>query len=270
MSAQANKPTESKRTAREKAAEARAAQEAADRRRDRTVRIIGAVVVLAVVVGVVLIGVLGNRKNSPTTNANAALPTGVKSPSYGVPFGTATSTAPRLDIWEDFQCPICKELEVTNGATVESLAQQGKVQLYWHPATFIEQKFPNSNQSSTRAAYAWGCAIDAGKTQEYHNGIFAMQSATEGAGYTDTQLLNLAQQVGITGNAFTTFQQCYQSAKYLQWTVNSENEFNAKAIPGTPDAFLNGKEITNTVLFDPKALAAAIAAAGPAPASAGN
>ena len=267
MNSQSKKPVDSKRTAREKAAEARAAAQAAERRRDRTVRLVGAVVVVVVVAAIVLVGVLGHKSTpqAGASNPNAALPTGVSKVDYGVPYGTAPKTAPRLDIWEDFQCPICKELEVANGATIESLAQQGKVQLYWHPATFIEQRFPNSNRSSTRAAYAWGCAVDAGKTLDYHNGIFAMQSATEGAGYTDAQLLGLATQVGITGNAYTTFQQCFSSAKYLQWTINSENSFTAQGIGGTPTGILNGKTIPNSVLFDPKALTAAISAAGPAP-----
>jgi protein-disulfide isomerase len=265
MSPQPNKPGDSKRTAREKAAQARAAAQAADRRRDRAIRLIGAVVVLAVVAAIVLVGVLGHKKTNVATNHNAALPLNVNNVDYGVKYGTAPATAPRLDIWEDFQCPICKDLEVANGAGIKALADQGKVQLYSHPANFIEARFPNSNSSSTRAAYAWGCAIDAGKTAEYHSGIFAMQSATEGAGYTDQQFLTLAQQVGITGNAYTTFQKCFSSAKYRQWVFNSENEFTNKAIPGTPAGYLNGVEIGNGVLASPVKLAAAVAAAGPAP-----
>jgi len=264
MSPQPKKPVDSKRTAREKAAEARAGALAAERRRDRTVRLVGAVVVLAVV-GVIVAMVILGQKKAPAVNANAALPKGVNSVDYGVKYGTAPATAPRLDLWEDFQCPICKDFETANGASLKALADAGKVQLYWHPANFIEAKFPNSNLSSTRAAYAWGCAIDSGKVTEYHSGIFAMQNKTEGGGYTDTQFLNLAQQVGIAGNDFSTFQTCFTGAKYQQWVINSENEFQQRAVPGTPTGYLNGVEIQSATLFSPSALAAAIAAAGPAP-----
>ena len=49
---------ESAKSTREKAAEARAAAQAAERRRERMIRIVGGLVVLAVVVGILAIGVI--------------------------------------------------------------------------------------------------------------------------------------------------------------------------------------------------------------------
>ena len=64
-------------------------------------------------------------------------------------------------------------VEKANGAGIEALANQGKIRLIWRPTTFLDGNL--KNDSSSRAAAAWGCAIDAGKAAEYHNTIYANQ-----------------------------------------------------------------------------------------------
>lgn len=44
---------------------------------------------------------------------------------------------------------------------------------------------------------ALGCAVDAGKTAEYHSGVFAMQPSKEGDGFTDQQLLDLGKKLAL-------------------------------------------------------------------------
>ncbi len=113
--------------------------------------------------------------------------------------------------------PGCAQLEATMGDQIEQLAEAGKVNLVWRPATFLDPHFasvsPNPN-SSQRAAAAWGCAIDAGKSAEYHKTVFANQPATEGDGWTDEQLLEFGKQAGLTGEAYTTFETCFNDKTY--------------------------------------------------------
>ena len=258
-------PRESKRTTKEKAAEARAAAEAEQRRRDRRVRIIGGVAI-AVVVGLIVgIGVYGSRKDAPASTApgeivaDAALPTGVfgadNTNAWGVPYNSAAGK-PTLAIWEDFQCPACGSLEKEAGASIEKLATDGKVNLVWRPTTFLDPNFPTSPNpnSSQRAAQAWGCAVTAGKAGEYHNIVFANQPQTEGTGWSNDQLLDFGKQAGITGAAFDTFTTCVNDATYSQWVKNSYRTFLDKAVPGTPAAFLNGTEVPTKTLLDTAAL----------------
>jgi protein-disulfide isomerase len=258
-------PKESKKTTREKAQAAREAAEAEQRRRDRRIRIVGGVAILAAVLLIVGLGYWGSRKSdssaSGTIVTDAKIPTGVLGASdtnaWGVPYKT-TANKPVLAIWEDFQCPVCGNFEKTMGSTVTKLADEGKVTLIRRPTTFLDEgqaetQGPNPN-SSARAAAAWGCAIDAGKSEPYHNIVFANQPATEGDGWSDAQLMAFGSQVGITGDAFTAFQKCYTDKVYPQWVTNSYQTFINDAIPGTPTAFLNGTEVPSATLNDAAAL----------------
>jgi Thioredoxin len=250
---------------RDRAAAANSAAMSSERRREQLIRIIGAVVVVLVVVGIVVVAVVVKKGGSssdaagatPSASANpsAPLPTGVlpagDTYAFGVPYGTGTSSVPTLEIWEDFQCPSCDAVEKANGTGITSLAESGKVRLIWRPTTFLDTNL--KNDSSERATAAWGCAIDAGKAKEYHSTVFANQPK-EGVGYTDANLLQFAQDSGITGAALDTFKKCYSDRTYLSWAANSAQVFYDSNIPGTPLAKLNGTEVAAKDLVDQAAL----------------
>ena len=252
------KDRESKST-REKAAAARAEQMAAEQRRERTVRIIGAIAVVAVVAIIIGLAVIVPRLSSddsggdlPGPDPAAPVPTGVYGSdseyAYGVPFGTAAETAPVLQLWEDFQCPACGALEAVNGAGIESLAEAGDMQLIWRPTAFLDNNLGNT--SSAEAINAWGCAIDAGKTAEYHNELFANQPETEGDGWTTEQFVAIAENVGITGVPLEQFNDCLTSGRYLPWAANSTKVFYDSNIQGTPTGILNGTVVESANLAD--------------------
>ena len=270
---------------REKAAAAREEQQAKEKRRERTVRIVGAIGVIVVVVVIIGLAVVVPRMSGssdgggatplPSPNPSAAVPTGVFDATgevpWGVPVGTAPATAPLLAIWEDFQCPACGALEETNGAAIQGLAQDGKVRLVWRPTTFLDNNL--GNQASAFAVSAWGCAIDAGKTTEYHDTLYSNQPTTEGEGWTQEQLIQFGEQAGISGAPLDTFRQCVNDNTYLGWAVNSTQAFFDANVQGTPYGTLNGQPIETKVLADPAALEKAIAdaAAGvPAPSPSGS
>ena len=257
---------ESGKERRDKAAAARAAQVAAEKRRERTIRIIGAIAVVVVVVGIIGIAVFASRGGSGgEADPAAAIPTGViagdQEYAYGFPVNDATGV-PTLELWEDFQCPACAQLEAANGAGIRQLATDGKIRLIYRPATFLDRNL--KNDASARATAAYGCAINAGKGVEFHDTLFANQPTSEGTGWTDEQLLGFGQTSGITGDAYNTFATCYNDRTYLGWANNSQQIFETSQIPGTPAGFLNGLEISSDVLADQAKLEAAIAEAQPA------
>ena len=264
-----NAPKDSKRTTKDKAAAARAAAEAEQRRRDRRVRILGGVGILVAIALIIGGALYGSKQNSAAvsggTVADAKVPAGVNANTdknaWGVPYNTV-SGKPTLAIWEDFQCPSCGQFERSFGAQVTKLADDGKVNLIWRPTTFLDARFaatsPNPN-SSHRAAMAWGCAIDAGKTKQFHTTVFANQPANEGDGYTDAQLTQFAQTAGITGDALTKFTACYTAKTYDPWVTNSYQAFQDSGVPGTPTAYLNGTEVPSATLQDMAALEKLIA-----------
>jgi hypothetical protein len=249
------------------AAAARNAAVGGDKKRERVMRLVGAAVVVVVVVAIIAIAVVAKNSSktpvvTPTVDPNAAIPTSVLDGSskyaFGVPYGTGTSKVPVLQIWEDFQCPSCEAVETANGAGIEALATAGKVQLIYRPTTFLDKNL--RNDSSARATAAWGCAIDAGKTQQYHNAIFSNPPATEGVGFTNDTLLSFAGDAGIEGAALDKFKTCFDAQTYLSWSANSTDAFYKSGAQGTPYALLNGKPVDNAVLADKAKLDALVAA----------
>lgn len=282
MAAEKNNPAsgQSGRTPKELAAQARAESEAAERRRERTIRIVGGLVVLLVVGGLISLGFIAGRDNGtatpstppPTPNADAAMPDGVSADTYGVPYGTGWTSAdeaklPTLEIWEDFQCPACAQVEAIAGEGIKALADAGAVKLLFRPATFLDLGLAADNQangnpnSSARATSAWGCAVDAGKTGEYHSGIFDIQPTEEGVGFSDQQLLDLGAAVGLKDAELATFTTCVQDGTYLSWSANSNQAFSDAGVGGTPTAYLNGVELNSADLADIEGLTQKIAAA---------
>jgi len=253
---------------RSSAAAARNAAVGGDKKRERVMRIVGAAVVLVVVAAIIVIAVVAKNSSktpvvTPTADPNAAIPTSVfagnSKYAFGVPFGTGIAKVPVLELWEDFQCPSCEAVETANGAGIEALASTGKVKLIWRPTTFLDKNL--NNDSSARATAAWGCAIDAGKAQQYHNAIYANPPATEGIGFTNDTLMGFAGDAGIEGAALDKFKTCFDAQKYLSWSANSTEAFYKSGAKGTPYGVLNGKPLDNAVLADKARLDAAVAAA---------
>ncbi|MGV1004656.1 MAG: DsbA family protein [Candidatus Nanopelagicales bacterium] len=254
------------------AAAAKAEAEAAERRRERKIRVVGVAAVLAVVAGLLVAGILAGRGDeTPTVVAAspdpaAASPAGVQASTFGYPVGSGwkaknATKLPKLEVWEDFQCPGCGQLEAAAGSNLVNLADEGKVRLLLRPTFFLDNNLPQSNRSSQRATAAWGCAIDAGKGVDYHSALFAAQPATEGEGFTDQKLLDLGQSVGLAGVELETFSNCVGADTYAAWAANSTQEFVAAGLNSTPTVLINGEKIAAGVVVDPEKLSQALAAA---------
>lgn len=243
---------------REKAAAARAAQEAADKRRERTIKIVGAIAVLAVVAGIIGAALVarGNKGGDTPVPSDAALPTGAAAPTYGVTVGTG---GPTLELFEDFQCPACGSFEAKSGATITDLVNSGKVKVQYQMMNFIDQNV--GNDASLRATAAFGCAVDAGKAQEYHSTVYKNQPANEGEGFTNEQLIQFGADSGITGADFTTFSECVNSQKYAGWSQLLQKYAEEQGVQSTPTVFLNGQPLDAATFADPAALRKAVEAA---------
>lgn len=218
--------------------------------------------VVGLVVGVGTVVVLASRGSdaaSTTVDASAPAPRDVDPGSFAVPVlpGLAkTKNVPKLEVWQDFQCIVCGSTETSTGVHLVDLARSGTVKLWWRPITLLDQR--HSGESSLRATAAWGCAIDAGKSVEYHQAVFAAQPATEGVGFSTNRLLRLGQRSGITGADLATFRGCVRSGRYQAWAANSNAEFARAKVGGAPAAYLDGKLLANGVLADQVALDAAV------------
>jgi protein-disulfide isomerase len=229
--------------------------------------VIGAVVAVLVVVAVVVAVALGARGSGSATPAASssgasasALPVGATGPGGGIVVnpGKAKQGAPTLDLYEDFQCPICGQLEKLFGAQIRSLAAAGDIKLVTHTMSFLDDNL--KNDSSLRAASAAACAADAGRFGPYHDAVYAGQPAKEGQGYTDAQLEGFAKTAGITGSAFSTWQQCVKSGQHTAYVKAVQTQSEKDGVFGTPTLKLNGKALDLQKLT-PEYLAAQVKAA---------
>ncbi|MEI6406173.1 MAG: thioredoxin domain-containing protein [Actinomycetes bacterium] len=220
-------------------------------------------VIFVVAVGVIFSIISNNQKNHVTTPSQVS-----KAEDYGIVFNAKAT--PRLDIWEDFQCPICNAFEATNNAYVNEIVKGGKTKVVFHPVSFIGTNGgqPLSSDESAHAAAVAACAADAGKFVEMHKALYMDQATTENSGkWTDGHLVLLAANVGISTPAFA---QCVSSGKYLGWTQAITATMAKHKVTGTPTIFLNGKVLnyqTKTAknyvnIFDAAAFKKALKAGG--------
>lgn len=222
--------------------------------------IIGAVVAVLVIVAVVVAIVLGSPDKAGVA-ASSAQPANVVGGAGGGILAnpaTAKSNAPTLDLYEDFQCPSCGDLEKRMGTDISSLAKAGEVKLVLHTLSFLDNNL--KNDSSSRSANAAACAADAGKILEYHSAVFKGQPAQEGAGYTDAQLTEFAMTAGITGDALTKWQKCTSSGQHAQYVTDVQTAAEKAGVFSTPTVKLNGTDITKS-LSSPSDLIAQVKAA---------
>ena len=189
--------------------------------------------VIAVVVGVVLI-MLVPTLLSKQTNTSAKVPASVSADrGYGIVFNENLKSVPVIDIYEDFQCPICAQFEKLQGDYIESLITAKKATVVYHTLSFL-------GPESVNAANAAACSADQGKFLQYHRALYANQPQ-ENTGVWSTDVLGvLGQAAGIMSKKFTS---CVNDMAYQGW-VNNIAAAGAKAnVNSTPTVFINGKEI---------------------------
>jgi protein-disulfide isomerase len=201
-------------------------------------------VTLVVAVGVIF-SLVGNKSSD-----SASLPSQVSSTDgFGVVFNSELTGVPVVDIWEDFQCPVCAQFEARNGAYIDSIIKEKKAKVIYHPLSFI-------GPESIRAANAVACAGDENKYLNYHMFLYTNQPAENSGKWTNAYLIAGGVAAGISS---AEFEACINDSKYGTWVNNIAADGAKKNINSTPTVFVNGKEIDRkTQYFDTAAFAAAI------------
>lgn len=181
-----------------------------------------------------------------TSSGDMAVPKGLDAKPSGVVTGEAGG--PELIIFEDFQCPACKDFEDMLGEDINQRVDDGEVQVTYFPMTFLDGNIPGENsERATSAAY---CALDQGRYREYHDIVFENQPQ-EGQGFEDAQLKDFGEQAGIEGDALSTFETCVDEGTYREYARASNARAGEIGVNGTPTVYLNGQrmELSNEEEF---------------------
>ena len=196
--------------------------------------------VIAVVVGVVLI-MLVPTLLSKQPNTSAKIPESVSAErGYGIVFNDELKGVPLIEIYEDFQCPVCAQFEKLQGDYIESLISAKKATVVYHTLSFL-------GPESINAANAAACSADEGKFLGYHRALYANQPAENTGVWSNDVLGILGQAAGITSKSFTS---CVNNMNYKGWVSNAAAAGAKANVNSTPTVFVNGKEIDRNKAYN--------------------
>jgi len=216
------------------------AMQAEQRRKERRIRLIAAVAVLVAFVGVVVL-VQSQRGRIDQT---APRPAGVTEAAGGIALGAPVGSGkPLVELYEDFSCPHCRDLEATIGPTLHELIDAKSATVMYRPIAIL-------GDDSVRAGAASGCAQTGGQFLAYHDTLYANQPAEGSGGFSVDRLIEFGGQVGLTDARFT---QCVTDQTYRRWVQDATVAASQRGVHGTPTVFVNGAELA-LVPGDPNAV----------------
>jgi protein-disulfide isomerase len=230
-------------TAREKAAQMRAeAERAQARRRTAVVSSVVVVVIIAIAAAVGIIRSAQHDQAVAAASAPSGTPAhllsdgGIAGVSGTVPAGKTPVT---VEMWEDFQCPACRQFEADNSAQLQRWAKQGIVKLVYKPVAFLDRASTTNYSSRSLNTAAAVVDSDPGAFQALHDLLYANQPEEGSAGLTEAQLLDLAVQAGAPREAVAAAQ---SSNRFGGWVIQRTELFSQK-YTSTPTVLVDGKEL---------------------------
>jgi protein-disulfide isomerase len=207
--------------------------QAAQRRSEqRQHNLIVAGVALAVVAAVVGVGI-AVQSNRDTTGP-VVIPSGAVD-SYTIVRGDANAPV-TMDLYEDFQCPVCKAYEGFLGDTYTKNVDAGTLRIVYHPMAFLDEY-------SSRALETAACVLDQDGPAAYrrlHDLLYQNQPSEQGPWPSDAELASLAAKAGADQSAVEA---CQSADTYEGWVKAAEDAASKAHVTGTPTMFINGESV---------------------------
>lgn len=221
----------------EKTRSALAAQIRADQaRKDRIRNIIAGIAVLAVVSGLIAAAVIF----SPDPKSSKVTVNKIKAPVAATATGLrlGKESAPhQVIVYEDFQCPYCREFENASRSFFHEAAEAGKLSVEYRPLNL-----PGLDPYSIDALNTWWAVVKHGTPQQalqMHDILFEKQpyeTATDKP--TAADMRGWAKSVGVDSAALAAMKNPDKSL------VEAANKTAEQAgVQGTPTVLLNGAKL---------------------------
>ena len=178
--------------------------------------------------------------------AASEVPSG-HTPAGGVLVGSDGARR-RLVVFEDPQCPYCREFEEASGDLLRREVAAGAVAVEYRIRSFL-------GDESVRAANALAAAAETGRFDELRREIFLDQPPEHSGGFTVEDLLEIGRRAGLTSPEFAT---AVRQGRYEPWAREIDAVFEGQDPYGTPFAVLDGQPVESGTLYDAEALGALI------------
>lgn len=197
----------------------------------------------AVGVGVAVLVIIGAgwginalREKSSTQNFESNVPV-AGSTDYGLVVGDAGAPH-KIVVYEDFLCPICGVLESTAGERLNTLIDEGKVQIDYRPIAILS-RISSYSDESLNAFFVVRDASGPEVAKKFHDLLYADQPAEDSATFPDADwFVAKAVEAGATEAEVRDGIENDAQAD----TVTAATEESTKAgVQGTPTILLDGK-----------------------------
>jgi len=236
-------------TKNEKAAAARAQAQAQVKGKERrtTVIIIAVSLLVIAAFAAIVFFIVNSAKVPPIEDAHAPQ---TADASGGIPVGTggvAGEDVPtgvnRVDIYQDFMCPICGQFEQVNAADLDALREEGTVAIYYHPIAILDRYSAGTNYS-TRSANAAGVVADAAPEYflDFSSALYANQPKENTPGLDDATIASIAVGVGVPQAIADGF----KSGEFTKWVYAATQRASVDGMAGTPTVMVNGEILDQT------------------------
>ncbi len=145
----------------------------------------------------------------------------------------------RVDVFEDFQCPVCKQFtENTEPLLIENYISTGKVYYVFHEFPFLDSQ--SVTKESQQAANASECAAAQGRFWDYHDILFANWNGENQGAFTDKRLVAFAESINLDMNQFNS---CFNGNQYKP-KINQDLALGKSlGVSGTPSVFVNNQAV---------------------------
>lgn len=268
ISAMSNSHATKSRTERERArAQAQALKEKEAQARKRTI-IIAAVVALVLVGALVAILIATTRGSSSPTGtlgddglthnesvitldvpANVTSIGGI-SVGKSLEAGTSNEGAPQVDIFFDYACSHCYDLEKEYGKALQEAAKNGEITLVYHPVSLPMDEFlsPTGIAIETYVAANEPESYIAVHNAMHENMIKPLREGTVSSYPTTEDIAKIAQEAGLSEKTTEGLKKALDNDELTDWGTQITQQFVADSTTyrddnsyGTPTVFVDGK-----------------------------
>jgi hypothetical protein len=182
------------------------------------------------------------------SSAQVAAPRG-HTPGGGVLVGSDDARR-HLVLFEDPQCPYCRQFEEVSGDLLRREVAAGAVAVEYRMRCFL-------GIESVRADNALALAAESSRFDQLRRELFANQPPENSGGFTTADLIDLGRRAGLTN---LDYDRGVRDGRYEPWVVEIDRAFQDQDPQGTPAALLDRRPVDSRVLYDPVALGALIRA----------
>ena len=156
----------------------------------------------------------------------------------------------RLVVFEDPQCPYCREFEERCGDLLRREVAAGAVAVEYRIRSFLGNRIGTGGERSGGRRWRWQIRRAASRALRQPAAGTQRRLTTE-------DLLDLGSRVGLTSVDYVAG---VEEGRFESWVREIDQVFEAQDPSGTPFAVLDGRPIDSGSLYDPERLGALIRA----------